>query len=353
MYRGHPTYSWQTPQSHVRLAREMRHGLDCGCHVVRVEKQQKRTAYGKRPSLKDITSDPAFAEMTRAWEAYLDTLQSAPTLRAGQSVAKYIDGLPWTKAQRQFIDLWMKAADGVLARQFKYEAVNGSLRRVLGPAKTDEGRLPAKMFDLDNPFATEWAGTRTATLVREVFEPTRQAIRGIVEQGFTDNKTVDQIARMISGWTERDGTVHRGVVGLLERDAQAVVGMYARLTEQDGLSPAEASKQASRYADDLLRSRGRCISRTEVKFSQEGGKQVAWETAKDRGLLLAETRKVWVTGVNDMTCESCAALDGASVEIDEDFEDPLGEYDAAPGPPLHPNCACSTVLKTSVEGMTE
>jgi hypothetical protein len=336
MYRG-PSYGWQTPRSHVRLA----HACGCASHV---EKQQRRRNYG-RPTIDDITRDPAYAEMRKAWQAYMGALRSGPSYKSATSVADYLDSLPWGAAEKKFLKLYRDAAMKMLAREFESELRSGSLRDVLDPKKVD-GRLPAAMFTVDNPYAEKFVRENGARLVREVFEPTRRSIREIVGQGFTDNLTVGQMGRMISGWKDKAGVVHEGVVGLLSRDQQAVFTLYARLVE-NGVGENEAAASASKYADQLLRARGQTISRTETKFAQEWGKKGAAEEAGRRGLLLADTRKVWITGENDMTCDECAAIDGEAVDVDEDFS--VG----VPCPPLHPRCACSVVYRTNVAGMTD
>jgi hypothetical protein len=71
-----------------------------------------------------------------------------------------------------------------------------------------------------------------------------------------------------------------------------------------------------------------------------------------------ESRKVWIAGAPDRTCDICLDLDerygsGAKAEgipIDEEFKFEIGGVSySVPGPPAHPSCRCDMGLVTPTE----
>ena len=183
-------------------------------------------------------------------------------------------------------------------------------------------------FDLVNPRAVVWVGARGAELVREVTEATRQAIRSLVEQAFTEGRDARRTAREI-----------RDVIGLTDRQAQAVQRFLERLAEE-GVEDLAASLRAVRYAQAQLRLRSQTIARTEIMTASNAGQDALWQEAKTQGLLdPATTRRVWIATEDDRLEELCEALDGEERGLEEPFTGGVMR------PPRHVNCRCSLGLR--------
>jgi SPP1 gp7 family putative phage head morphogenesis protein len=147
-------------------------------------------------------------------------------------------------------------------------------------------------FDVTNPRAVEWIKQHTADLVADVSETTREAIRNLVEDAFTEQYDVDELADQI---------------------------------------------------EDLVGDAGRAdtIARTETIRASNQGQQEAWDQAVDAGLLTGSEQQEWIVTPDDRLCPVCEPLDGVTVGLDESFSVDGDEID---GPPAHPNCRCTVGL---------
>lgn len=222
-----------------------------------------------------------------------------------------------------------------------WHEVAAEVARKLGEAMRERGTAEIDRlgfgftFTLDNPYAREYAAEQTARLVTQVTESTRQAIRDLVGREFSEHMTTAEAARAM-----------RPLIGLTSRDAGAV--MNRQLAElADDIEPPIAQRRAEAYADRLLRNRATLIARTETIDSEGAGVQASWLTARDRGLLLPQTKRVWIAGSKN-TCGVCEFLNGQMVGLDEPFVDDAGEEYARPG--AHPACECTMGLVTDTGG---
>lgn len=129
-------------------------------------------------------------------------------------------------------------------------------------------------FDLTNPRAQQFAATQTATMVTEVTEGTKEAIRAIIERGFSEGLTPQQMAMEI-----------RQVVGLTTRQMQAVVNFRGSLIA-DGITGDALDTRVGKYAQAQLQYRGTMIARQEC---------LSGETVVDGAVILAVYRR-WYDG---------------------------------------------------------
>lgn len=149
------------------------------------------------------------------------------------------------------------------------------------------------VFDDTDPAAVEWVKQHAAELVQGISKTSRDDIRQLVEDAFTEHLTADELADEIEN----------------------VIG------------------------DD---ARAETIARTETMKASNVGQQQAWDQAVEQGLLLGTEQQEWITTPDDKLCPICESLDGQTVGLDESFSDDSGdEYD---GPPAHPNCRCTVGL---------
>jgi hypothetical protein len=181
-------------------------------------------------------------------------------------------------------------------------------------------------FDVVNPRALTAAG-RGARLVREVTESTRQGIQATIVRSIRDGIPPAEAARIL-----------RPTIGLTDRQAMAVMNYRFSLLEE-GASADTVARAAERYAAQLLRKRSETIARTETIRAGREGRDETWRQARAEGLLPDTARRRWVVTDDDRLCPACEPLGGVEVGLDEAF--PRGGGD---GPPLHPNCRCTTVL---------
>jgi hypothetical protein len=182
-----------------------------------------------------------------------------------------------------------------------------------------------------NPEATRWAETRAATLVKASAEA-REAIRTLIVLSNELGITPQEVARIL---------VRENIIGLLPRQVAAVHKFRARLLA-DGIDAATVARRAERYAAAQLRLRAWVIARTELVSAVNAGQDALWQLAKQRGILPAGTKRIWLTANDDLVDLSvCEPLSDAEAGLDEPFE---------PGgfirPPAHPACRCSMGIKS-------
>lgn len=181
-------------------------------------------------------------------------------------------------------------------------------------------------FDVVNPRALT-AASRGARLVREVTESTRQGIQATITRSIRDGIPPAEAARLI-----------RPTIGLTDRQAMTVINYRFSLLEECA-SPELVAKAAERYAAKLLRQRSETIARTETIKAGREGRDETWRQAQAEGLLPETVQRRWVITDDDRLCPACEPLGGVEVGLDEPWPNGGGD-----GPPLHPNCRCSSVL---------
>jgi hypothetical protein len=129
-------------------------------------------------------------------------------------------------------------------------------------------------------------------------------------------------------------------------------GIKAEL--KDGIDLGESIDDLASRLDDMLDDtdwdgHGEMIARTEtLKATNYACK----EAMRQSGVCTGAT---WLCTEDDRTCEACDAMDGAEIDLDENFydlgdEDTFGEgdnavdmnfdYENIEAPPLHPDCRC-------------
>ena len=182
-----------------------------------------------------------------------------------------------------------------------------------------------------NPEATRWAAREAATLVKASAEA-RESIRTLIVLSNELGITPQEVARIL---------VRDNIIGLLPRQVAAVHKLQSRLLE-DGLDAAIVARRAERYAAAQLRLRAWTIARTELVSAVNAGQDALWQLAKQRGILPAGTKRVWLVTYDDaLDAEICEPLTDAEAGLDEPFE---------PGgfmrPPAHPSCRCSLGIKS-------
>lgn len=209
-------------------------------------------------------------------------------------------------------------------------------------------------FDATNPEAERWARQHAAALIRQVTVESRDAVRDLVGRAFSEGLTARQLARLIKpliGLTVGDSqAVLRARVKLLEAKPGTTVKVgAARVRIPDGgLSPADVQRQASRYAERLIRQRALTIARTETIAASNEGQRQLWLQAVEKGHLTGREQRTWIVTPDERLCQVCAPMSGQLVGLHEPFRTPTGQL--VIGPPAHPRCRCATgIANTTTE----
>ena len=151
--------------------------------------------------------------------------------------------------------------------------------------------LPGIIVDwhLGNPKAQEWLGKYSLNLAKGLNETTRDEIRQALKTGLSLGETRDELAKRVGA-----------------------------------------------VAEDMVTWRAKMIAQTEtINAYTQGSLQLYRESGVVK-------KKTWLDG-QPLACEFCQDLDGTSVDLDSEFESPLGNVQ---GPALHPGCRCAIAGET-------
>lgn len=183
------------------------------------------------------------------------------------------------------------------------------------------------LFNMTVPEAIAYAESNVGNLIVEIDESTRRAIRDLIARALRQGGAPRDLARTI-----------RTMVGLHSRWAQAVMNYRFRL-ERQGLPTSSVERATARYYQKLLKARAMNIARTEVLRAQNAGRYQAWLNAESAGLLPKTAQKRWYAAASAE--EVCAATDGQTVGLHDEFSNAFGSFEM---PPAHPGCRCTAVI---------
>lgn len=201
------------------------------------------------------------------------------------------------------------------------------------PKKEPKDKAP-KVPTVDNRFAQvphskQWILEESSRLVVDISDEQRENLREVLVRRYDPTKRPEVIVRQI-----------KAVIGLTNREASSVLNREDDMREEGVMSEQEIQRATQNYSEDLHQARGERIARTEAVFIETQAKDEAWLVARDDGLLPDEAGKEWIT--NQDACDQCDSMDGTVVGLDEHFI--TQKRGAIRGPPLHPQCVCSTEL---------
>lgn len=189
-------------------------------------------------------------------------------------------------------------------------------------------------FNKTNPNSLAFAANRAGQLIQSIDELTRIAVRKIITDAFNEQIDVRATAKRI-----------KNVVGLHPKWADAVVkfekaemARLMKLGQKEATARRNAQARASDYADQLKSKRATMIARTEIQIAQNEGRYEGWKQADEAGFVDPSAMKMWVTALDERTCEICAPLNGEVVPWNGLFSVGLEK------PIVHPNCRCTMVI---------
>lgn len=186
----------------------------------------------------------------------------------------------------------------------------------------------------------QWARVHGAELAVNLSTSQEAAARAIIRR-FAATET--------TGAAEL-GRVLRAVIGLTEKQANAVFSFEQALTEA-GVASATVESRVASYAGRLLRVRAERIARTELAFAWN---QAALESIREGvsvGDIVGAVNKVYATAKDEAVCEFCEDLEGQSVGLEETFPGVTERLPNVTMPPTHPNCRCT--VEFELVGMAE
>ncbi|RZL29653.1 MAG: hypothetical protein EOP64_00175 [Sphingomonas sp.] len=185
-------------------------------------------------------------------------------------------------------------------------------------------------YDIRSPQLQEYIGRRTGDLITVVQEGTLQAVRDSTRRAITSGLTPQDVAEEI-----------RGSIGLNARQAQALSNYRNTLSAQ-GYSDSRIDSLADGYAERLLDQRATMIGRTEVANAINAGQQDVWETARDKGLLPDDAKRVWIVD-GDPCPELCLPMSLVTTSLNEPWVLPNKKRVDIPSE-SHPHCLCIASL---------
>jgi hypothetical protein len=219
------------------------------------------------------------------------------------------------------------------------DAINGVKDTTLAAADISIKKLPPQLnkslrFDASNPQIRGFINNRTAALIKQAQDDSKESaqlvIRQAVTQSFTNALNPQQVAERI-----------KGSIGLDPRRANAYGNFVSGLLEKK-VPTREFFALTNNMQDRMLMSRAQTIARTEVRLATNFGQLSVWHESARQGLIdQNKAQKEWV--VDGDPCETCEPMDGERVLIFESWlvEFPDGSSQAVDIPTeAHPNCMC-------------
>ena len=213
---------------------------------------------------------------------------------------------------------------------FASDRLDAIARKALGKS----ARISAKTttgfelkFNVINPEVVSVARTMSINLSTALNKSTKEILRKIIQDAVEGNLTTIQAAIKI-----------RNHVGLIPAHSAAVDRYYDTLI-QSGMKTKLAQKQADAYAQRLLKYRGETIARTEVARAVGEGQTAMWKQMVQEGYLPVDAKRVWITALDERTCQICEPMNGVETDIYGSWSTPNGFVSYPQF--THPNCRCT------------
>jgi len=224
--------------------------------------------------------------------------------------------------QQMLLDKWYAIAEAWLEDELQAEyqnaiqAAGNSLMEAYNRARKSAA------FNATTAAILNWMRGHGGELIRELTSGQALTINALLQhQAFMGISNPAVLAQML-----------KPMIGLLRREALAVANYRAELIAA-GLDRSKIENRIEKYADFLLRARTERIARTELCYAFEFGQMESIRQMQEAGLV-SDVQKEWMTADDERMCPDCAALDGETVGLDEEFSG------GVKAPPLHPGCRC-------------
>lgn len=195
-------------------------------------------------------------------------------------------------------------------------------------------------FDPTARGAKEWIEIHGGEWITVIQEEQREAIAAMIGKAYSGDWDVDELARTI-----------RPTIGLTTPQANANINFYNHVKEtllkenpnmRESTAIKRAREAAAKYAAKQHRQRAQMIAETEMAFAYNKGADEGMKQAQEKGYI-GKVKRVWSTADDELVCEICGGLDGAAIEMDEEFDFKGRTLYAGQKqtPPAHPRCRCA------------
>lgn len=234
------------------------------------------------------------------------------------------------------------------------------------------GVMTMLRFNVRDPAAERWLTERSSSLITNIDEDIRLAVRDTLREGMEQGRNPRSVALDLVGRYNRT-TGHRegGVVGLGEREQvwarnvrqklltldESYLEMELRDKRFDGivrkaiadgkpLTAEQITKLTDRYRERALKHRGDTIGRTEALAALNRSEFEATKQALAQSNLPPDaSAKTWDSAGDGQVRDTHREMDGQRVGIDEAFTSPSGArmmhpHDTSLGAPAGERVAC-------------
>lgn len=313
------------------------------------------------------TAHPEIERLTATWEPRM----RAAFLEAIASITTPIDIVLLTRLIQAGDVAGALAAVGVEAANFSTLALtqtslfhDGGMALARAATRSAGRATFQLLFNVRNPRAEEWIRTRSSTLIQEIVEDQRIAIRNALEAGLAAGENprttaLDLVGRINPRTKQREG----GVIGLHSRQEEWLRNYRADLASSEpaalrrllerglrdkrfdatvlkairdgtGIPPELQVKMATQYANKALKYRADVIAREETVKSLGAAQTEMWQQQIDSGKVDADLiLRFPVTAGDERVRHTHRLVPGMNKEgrrWNEPFETPMGPKLHAP-----------------------
>jgi hypothetical protein len=249
--------------------------------------------------------------------------------------------------------------------------------------KDPEGHQIVIRWDARNLAAEEWLREQSTTLVRNIVEDQRVAIRTALEDGLArgDNPTrtaLDVVGRINRATGKREGGILgltaqqsayvenarqellsgdpaslRNYLGRVRRDKRFDRAVLKAVQDGKPLPAGTVTRIVGRYSDGLLKLRGDTIALHETFQSMAAAKDIAFRQQIEKGNLQAQhVTKTWKHTPQKNPREDHVEMQGQKVQFDQPFMAPDGTaipYPHAAGIPARHSISCKCYAEYRID----
>lgn len=250
-----------------------------------------------------------------------------------------------------------------------------------------DGHRIVVRWDARNLVAENWLREHSATLVTNIVEDQKVAIRAALEEGLSRGDNPTKTALNVAGRVNRaTGKREGGVIGLTAQQSAYVakarqelsladpegIRNYLERTRRDkrfdrtvlkalkdGKPPPVETidRITSRYADGLLKLRADTIALHETFEALNTSKELAFRQQIDKGRVQAQhVTKTWRHTPQQYPRAQHVAMNGQKVRFDQPFIAPDGTpipYPHAPGLPMKHTLGCKCFAEYEIDFVAE
>lgn len=241
-------------------------------------------------------------------------------------------------------------------------------------------------FDPGNPRAAGWLRERSSSVITEIVEDQRTAVREALSAGMEAGRNPRTVALDVTGRVDKaTGSRAGGVIGLTSQQAQFVENARLQLLSGDPaemraylarklrdrrfdgivrkaiatgrpVAAADVQRIVGRYSDRMVAYRGEVIARTEALTALSQAQVEGMEQLVEAGEFRRDQiTKTWRAAGDGRTRDTHAAMNGQTVGMDGTFTSPSGARLRYPRDTRAPasetvQCRCRLNMAISFDG---